>query len=145
MLHLLAAGVGPSRFISCALHRAEVMLLQDTSCAAAAESSCAWGAVPWGSVQGLLLHDAAHVQPGPTVCEPSACSVPVCGWVGEAAFGLCPWLLYLWKLGNCSWKKASRGCLAKHPSAGSALQSTCVCSGVQRRLWKPASACPESV
>lgn len=41
MLHLLAADVGPSSFISCALHCAEMLLLQDMSCDSAAESSCA--------------------------------------------------------------------------------------------------------
>ena len=41
VLRLLAAGSGPSRFIRHALHHAEVMLLQDTSCASANKSSWA--------------------------------------------------------------------------------------------------------
>lgn len=45
--------------------------------------------MPWGSMQGLHLHGAAHVQPGPTACKPLACSVPVRGWVA----GGCIWAL----------------------------------------------------
>lgn len=39
VLGQLAACSGPSRFINCALHHTEVMLLQDTSCASANKSS----------------------------------------------------------------------------------------------------------
>lgn len=56
-------------------------------------------------------------------------------WLGSRGLhlGSAPGCSYLWKLSNCARKKAGRGCLANRSSAGSNLQSTCVCSGVQRR------------
>lgn len=132
VLHLLAADVGPSSFISCALHCAEMVLLQDMSCDSAAESSCAWPAVQWGSVQGLHLHGAAHVQPGPIACKSLACSLSVRGWVE----GGCIWALPQAAIIYENWRTVHRKKLAEGALPTTLLLAvTCrarVCS-VQRR------------
>lgn len=145
VLSLLAAGSGPSRFISCALHHAEVTaLLQDTSCASANKSSWAWGDLPWSSRGHLHLHGTAHVQPGPTTRRAPwkrfARPVPVHGWV---AGGL---LLFVETGRPCVEKKWAEGAL---PAArllaitrGARVSAVMFEGGV--RLWKPASACTES-
>lgn len=70
-------------------------------------------------------------------------------WLGsrELHLGSAPGCCYLWKLGNCAWKKLVEGAL---PTTR-LLAVTCrarVCAVVFKggvQLWKPASACPESV
>lgn len=69
-------------------------------------------------------------------------------WLGSRGLhlGSVPGCCYLWKLGNCSWKKLV-GALPTAPlravTCRARVRAVVFKGGV--RLWKPASACPESV
>lgn len=104
--------------------------------------------MPWGSVQGLHLHGAAHAQPGPTACKPLACSVPVCGWVaGGCIWALPPAAVIYGNWANAHVKKLPEGALPTVLVLAVPCRAR-ACAAVFEGgvwLWKPASARPESV